>query len=323
MKIIDRKFLDTKTTSCHASTIAFFKGEIVYAYFGGQREGLPDQSIYIQYKGETKILGRHVRVCYWNPVLFTIGEELFLSYKVGDFCDRWQSFIVNLTDIENIKEPDKIKPQLIPAGLNFCVKTKLLFEDGIIYCGSSVETSLDWSAYIEQFKYKDEKFIFINRSRPLTVEKKLYKSMYSKVRESNGILQPTLWKDKSGKLNAFFRSSKGLDNIYYSCCENEEWTDPKATEFKNPNASVDVVYFNDRLFLIHNPSDTWRSPLVLSELDDDFKVIDEIVITEKVGEKERILTKELSYPYLIERDGVLYLTYTYGRVKIEYVVIEI
>ena len=87
MKIIDRKFLDTSTPTCHASTIAFFHDEPVFAWFGGRREGQPHSSIYIQYDGEVK---RKIggTMAHWNPILFTIEDELFLPYKIGTFCDR-------------------------------------------------------------------------------------------------------------------------------------------------------------------------------------------------------------------------------------------
>ena len=67
--------------------MAFYKGEPVFAWFGGEREGLPDSSIYLQYKDKVLSRGTQVGVAYWNPILFVIENELFLSYKMGHFCD--------------------------------------------------------------------------------------------------------------------------------------------------------------------------------------------------------------------------------------------
>jgi predicted neuraminidase len=129
-------------------------------------------------------------------------------------------------------------------------------------------------------------------------------------------------------MNAFFRSSGGLGKIYYSFSNNETndiWYPPRPTHFENPNSGIDCVYTNDkRLFLVYNPSDKNRFPLVINELEDNmFTVIDEIVITEKIPEKEHTLTPELSYPYMIVNHGKLHLVYTWGRGKIEYCVISV
>lgn len=335
MEIIDRKFLDVETPTCHASSIAFHKDAPVFAWFGGRREGLPDSSIYVQYKGKVKSLGKTVNVAHWNPILFTIKDELFLSYKIGEFCDRWLTYIINITDIENIKDLNKVKKQIVPAGLNFCVKTKPIVKDNLIYCGSSVETSFDWSSFCEIYSYKDGEFEYFSRSRPLTVEKKIYEFehlLYGKIKTKTlGIIQPALWMDKDNYLHAFFRSSRGLGKIYYAV-DKGIWTNPEPTCFDNPNASIDVVYIKDdkddgdflphnyKIFLVHNPSDTYRYPLVLKELNENLDVIDELVIKKETEGKVR--TPELSYPFLIEYNKQLHLTYTYGRSAIEYCVVK-
>jgi len=339
MEIIDRKFLDVETPTCHASSIAFHKDAPVFAWFGGRREGLPDSSIYVQYKGKVKSLGKTVNVAHWNPILFTIKDELFLSYKIGEFCDRWQTYIINITDIENIKDLNKVKKQIIPSGLNFCVKTKPIVKDNLIYCGSSVETIFDWTSYIEIYSYRNNEFKYVSRSRPLIVEKKTYEyehSLYGKIRTKTlGVIQPTLWMDKDNYLHAFFRSSRGLGKIYYAVDKGDgdgdsAWTDPEPTDFDNPNASIDVVYIKDegtvlplnhKIFLVHNPSSTYRYPLVLKELNEKFDVIEELVIEKET--KGKVYTPELSYPFLIEYNKQLHLTYTHGRSKIEYCAIKI
>ena len=153
MQIIDRKFLNTQTPTCHASTITFYKDDPVFAWFGGKQEGLPDSSIYVQYKDVVRSLGTKVKIAYWNPILFTIGDGLFLAYKRGQFCDRWQTYISNITDMENVEKLEDCSTQIIPAGLNFGVKTKPIIKGDLIYCGSSVETIFDWVSYIETYSY--------------------------------------------------------------------------------------------------------------------------------------------------------------------------
>jgi predicted neuraminidase len=308
--------------------MAFYKNHPVFAWFGGTREGLPDSAIYVQYKGKVKALGTDVNMAYWNPILFTIEDELFLAYKRGDFCDRWTTYIINISKIQTMSDK---RAQIIPAGLNFCVKTKPIIDSqGFIHCGSSVETKDDWTSYIEKYDYQDGEFIFDSRSKPLTVDKKKYiydHPTYGKINLiTKGIIQPSLWIDNHNCWHAFFRSSSGLGKIYHakedtSSWGDGEWSKPEPTQFDNPNSGIDTVYMNERLFLVYNPSKTSRSPLVFAELDDKFRIVDEMVIQEKT--EGETLTSELSYPYMIENDGIINLVYTYGRSSIEYVTIEV
>lgn len=342
MKIIDRTFLDVDTRTCHASTSVFNprSQKQIFAWFGGGREGDPDSSIYVQYDDEVISLGCNKPVAYWNPVLFNVNDRVYLSYKVGIFCDRWQSYLIELTDalpdFATLTCLDNLVVHTIPAGLNFCVKTKPVIERGYIYCGSSVETSFDWTSYIEKYAFDHGAFSFLERSAPLTVEKKevvVGRNRYSGAvvkKISQGIIQPAIWLDDSGNKHAFFRSSRGLGQVYYSRTDPssyvacEVWTDPKPIlHLKNPNASVDVVYTTSgRLFLVHNPSSTHRFPLDVSELNpSSFEILSSITIQEKP--EEGYFSPEFSYPYMIEKDGVLHLTYTHQRTQIEHVQIEV
>ena len=134
--------------------------------------------------------------------------------------------------------------------------------------------------------------------------------------------------DEKGDWHAFFRSSRGLGKIYHSVLdasdwEDDEWTSPEPTHLPNPNSGVDTLYMDDRLFLVYNPSETMRAPLVIAELDEDFEVIDEIIIQNEVKKILSTATRELSYPYMVENKGKINLVYTYGRSAIEYVTVEI
>ncbi len=218
---------------------------------------------------------------------------------------------------------------MLPAGLNGPVKTKPIVKNGLIYCGSSVETIYDWTSYIESYLYdkKTETLIFANRSSPLTAYKRTYKDSNGVSKHSLGIIQPSLWIDKTGNINAFFRSSRGLGSIYYSYSKderNELWSQPLPTRFDNPNSGIDTVYMNGNLYLVYNPSKDVRIPLVVSHLEDQlFETMDSITVSDGISEKELVNSNELSYPYMIGHDGKLHLVYTRGRSKIEYVIIEV
>ena len=331
MQIIDRKFLNVTTASCHASTTCFYKSKPIYSWFGGSREGNPDVAIYIQCEDKIYSIGENDDIPRWNPILFPYEDQLYLFVKIGIFCDRWNTIIYNISDIlEPNFDINKTKCQIIPAGLNLAVKTKPIVLNGLVYCGSSVETIVDWSSYLETHIVKDGIFNYVDRSRPLTVPKKTYDDPYYGPRMTLGIIQMALYHDYKNKhtpLHAFFRSSRGLDRIYHASSYVNSvgrlsWSNPIETKLENPNSGVDCLALsNNRLFLVHNPSSTLRHPLVISELDKELNVIDELVIQKEVS--GRTNSKELSYPYLISNDDKLYLTYTYGRSKIETITLKV
>ena len=331
MKIIDRKFLNVTTPSCHASTLAIFNNKPVYAWFGGSREGAPDVAIYVECEGKTYTIGDDKMMPYWNPILFTYLDKLYLFVKLGKFCDSWATIIYDISDILDPNfDIKKARYQILLAGLNGPVKTKPIDCGGLVYCGSSVETIIDWTSYCEIYKIKNGTFNYFDRSRPLVVPKEIYSDPYYGKRQTMGIIQMALYRDYNNEyspLSAFFRSSRGLGKIYHSTSEINDfgrlmWSDPVPTNFPNPNSGVDCVSTKDnRLFLVYNPSEMFRYPLVINELDMKLNVIDSIVIQDKTDGKTN--TEELSYPYLIENDGKLHLTYTFGRSRIEKVTLEI
>jgi predicted neuraminidase len=353
MEIASRRFLDTPTRSVHAATIEIFNDHPVFAWFGGSREGAGDVAIYLHNlkdEGKTIIIGNTDNVPRWNPILFANNDRLFMFEKSGTFCDRWQTHLHDVTSWDEDTDERHVRTteQVIPAGLNGPVKTRPVVNNGTIYCGAAVETHYDWTSYIEYYQIDpDGNWIDDGRSNPIHVkDKKVFVNPQSgRPQRTVGIIQPAIWLEDGGTWNtkhAFFRSSRGMGKIYYSR-ENEDtglWTDPSPTNLPNPNSGVDVATYEGRLFLVSNPSETLRHPLVIQEIvrvsensDTEWKVVDEIVVREgleeqdlprvEAGRRTGCVSGELSYPYMIENDGVLHLAYTYGRSKIEYVTISI
>ena len=347
MEIISRRFLDTPTKSVHAATIEFFNGHPVFSWFGGSMEGAGDVSIYLHNlngNGEHIVIGNKDNVPRWNPILFSHYGHLWLFYKAGVFCDRWQTFVNDITDWDiGITEKEvQSTAQCLPAGLNGPVKTKPIALQPVpssyngcrVICGSSVETLHDWTSYIEKYEVGD-KWHYVSRSNPIYVEdKKIYRNPFNGVmRKSLGVIQPSIWISTDGKWNSFFRSSGGLDSIYYSKCEAfDKWSDPVPTNLPNPNSGVDTVYHDGKLYLVSNPNDKLRSPLTVQQIekisDSEWKIVDEVVVRLDIEEehksgKNHCISQELSYPYMIENNNQLHLVYTYGRSKIEYCTISI
>jgi len=344
MKIIKEEFLPSKTITVHAASIAFWDNNPVFAWFGGIREGLSDSSIYIYYLNKLYRLPKVYNLAYWNPVLFTYDDCLYLFFKIGEFCDRWQTFYIKISDTSSNNFDKNIafdKWQCLPAGLNGPVKTKPIIKDNLIYCGSSVETRLDWTSYVEVYKATDDRLSFINRSRPLTVPKIQYTNSSAKLTNTMGIIQPSLFLIND-RLNAFFRSSNGLNKIYYSYIDSDDedyyrdlvdmdspdFSDPVPTNLPNPNSGIDTLFSSDnRLFVIYNNDKTYRYPLVISEIKDssvfpDIEIANTCVIKQKIENDDITYSDELSYPYMIEHKDKIHCVYTYGRSKIMYVILE-
>ena len=333
MKIIERKSLNTNTVSVHAASMAFFKDEPVFAWFGSNvREGSPDTAIFVQYKDKVQKI-KDYDIAHWNPVLFVVEDRLFLSYKIGRFCDCWQTIISEITDIEKFMADGKRSKQILPAGLNFTVKTKPLVIGNKIYCGSSVETFMDWSVCIEMYELEFGKFSFLYRSPPLYVENDgVLDFRKNGSLNPKGIIQPSLWIDDedfglNGPEIRMLLRSCGLGNKIYMA---DGFVQPKQTNLPNYNSSIDVVYYNKKLYLASNPCEIGRSPLAVQYIErdwidrspyedsdplDTFTVKETLVIAEKAG-------YEYSYPFMVEHKGLLHLVYTHERKKIEHVVID-
>ena len=325
MKIIERRFLTSTTNSVHAASIEFFKGKPVFAWFGGMREGFPDSSIYID--------GLDEQYCFnignepqWNPILVNMSdyegdsdeEKLILFSKVGKFCDRWSTIINDISDLDSKKNFSDYS--VLPAGLNGPVKTRPVNYSGNWFFGASVENFMNWTSYLERYEIKlvDD---FINNPGSCLVESFLIPSSmphekYQTKPSAKGLIQPSLWQDDKGVINAFMRSDLGF--IYH--WKNFEMC-ALPTKFENPNSGVDTVYDDGSLYLVYNPSKESRIPLLVDKLDEDFNVVESLVVADSVIDEA--LTQELSYPYMIEKDGFLHLVYTNGRKKIEYVVIDL
>jgi predicted neuraminidase len=338
MKITHREFLPSKTRSVHAATVEMWDGHPVFSWFGGTREGCQDVSIFVYNlndKKDTIVLGHSDEIPRWNPILVSLGCKLILFEKFGEFCDRWQTFIHDITswDINIPKNEILSKRILLPAGLNGPVKSKPLIKNEIMYCGSSFETLYDWTSYIEEYDIRNGELIFRNRSKPLTEKKKvIYRNYWNGSTErSLGIIQPSLC-EINNNVYAFFRSSNGLNSIYFSEYVNSEWSDPVPTNLPNPNSAVDVVACNGCLYLAWNPDPHNRFPLMVSKIKRDgqssyFMIEDEICISNDLNydnfAEKGCNSPELSYPYIIASDGKLHLVYTWGRKNIEYCVLEV
>ena len=136
------------------------------------------------------------------------------------------------------------------------------------------------------------------------------------------MIQPTLWESAPGKVHMLTRTAVG--KAYRSDSEDygETWCTAYETSLLNNNSGLDAVKTPDgSLWLISNPvGENWgeRSPLTLQKSTDNGLTWETVVTLE-----EEKLDSEFSYPAIEYMDGALYIAYTYERLNVAFVKIDL
>jgi predicted neuraminidase len=332
MQILENDFITTPTISCHAGAITYFKGERLMSWFGGDVEGACNTDIYFQKQGQEPIYLDVNWKSYpaWNPVFVNMGKRLFLFFKVGKFCDSWQTFYIEYK--EGSFDPATL--HILPAGCNGPVKTPpVVTGKSQVIFGSSAETWYNWTSYLEVFELKKDKFVFQERSQPITTPE-----------DKKGLIQPSLISDNRGMVHGFFRGSSSGRIWYGSDRNNFHSLKPLCP---GPNSSVSAVWDKktSHAYLACNTNMMDRLPLAILKvaLDKDGpKIKDTINVEVEIdydkyervekmvmhpsGPFNRIIgtTPEASYPYMIlNPEGNLELVYTYGRRGLKKAIVQI
>ena len=303
------------TNSCHASTVcAADNGDILAAWFGGEHEKADDVEIYLSRRDkssgiwtEPRMISVKDNVACWNPVLFKIDGKIVLCYKKGSTIPEWKTLVrYSYDDGYTWTEPVELVDGDRSGGRGPVKNKPLILSDGTVIAGASHETSDRESVW--------RAFIDISRDGCATWERGQYLCDGEKIK----LIQPALWCDDNG-IHALMRSKNG--KIFRSDADKEKliFSDAYPIDVPSNNSGIDLDSSPDgRIFLICNPVDTGdRSPisLLVSENGGDSFEYAFDIMKEDGG--------ELSYPAVLYNNGELLVTFTYNRISVMFVRIEI
>ena len=301
---------------CHASTLAESKGKLVVAWFGGTKEKHPDVGIWLSRLEDGKwtapvevangVESAEKRYPTWNPVLSQPKSgPLLLFYKVGPSPSTWWGMMMTSEDGGKTWS----KPRRRPDGIAGPIKNKPVeLINGELLCPSSAEDK-GWRVHFERTADLGKTW---QRTVPINDGKEF------------GVIQPTVFFHKGGKLQALMRSRQGKIVESWSDDNGKTWGKLSATGLPNPNSGIDGVTLKDgRHLLVYNHVITqpgkWgdRAPLnvAVSEDGKSWKA----ALALEIGPPEA----EYSYPAVIQTgDGLVHVTYTWNRKKVKHVVID-
>jgi predicted neuraminidase len=242
----------------------------------------------------------------WNPVLHQPKSgPLLLFYKVGPSPSTWWGMMMSSED----GGKSWSKPRRLPDGIAGPIKNKPVeLSNGELLCPSSTEDN-GWRVHFERTPDLGKTW---QRTDAINDGKEF------------GVIQPTVFFHKGGKLQAMFRSQQGKIVESWSDDNGKTWGKLAAATLPNPNSGIDGVTLKDgRHLLVYNHVITqpgkWgrRAPLNVA-VSEDGKTW-KAALTLEPGPA----SAEYSYPAVIQTaDGLVHITYTWSRKKVKHVVVD-
>lgn len=298
---------------CHASTIVEVSpGKFLSAAFGGLHENYKDVCIWlsINEKGQWSkpvivadgVINDTLRYACWNPVLFKTREgKLFLFYKVGPSPGAWWGMVrTSMNDGKTWSQPERL-----PDGILGPIKNKpVQLANGTILSPSSTEWNGNWKIHIE-------KSIDLGKT---------WQVIPVDTQTEFNVIQPSILIHPDNTLQILCRSKSNSIDQAYSYNNGDSWGKITKTNMPNPNSGIDAVTLkNGWQLLVYNPTiegTNGRAKLNVAVSKDGLKWTDTVILeNEEQG--------EYSYPAVIQaEDGKVHITYTYNRVNIKHVVLE-
>lgn len=325
---------ELSTDFCHASTLlALENGEVLCCWFGGTHEGNADVAIFMSRRTANGVWSFPIKLAdgleaNWNPVLHLRDDGVVqLFYKEGQQIASWRTLVM---ESENHGQSWTRARELVPGdngGGRGPVRNKLLrLSSGRLLAGASTEHGL-WKAYADR---SDDDGRNWSLSNPIAIDDLEYhtgeKTAASDIAVSEqsfygrGVIQPSLWESADGSVHMLLRSSEGFIYRSDSIDGGVSWCSAYPIDIPNNNSGLDLVKgANGYLYLVCNPvAANWgmRSPLSLFQSIDDGKSWERMFdLDSEAG--------EFSYPAIIASGTKLYISYTYKRVNIVFLELEL
>ncbi|MGI6877408.1 sialidase family protein [Microbacterium sp. gxy059] len=322
----------------HASSTIAHRDRVLCAWFGGTREGTPDNRIWLAARpsdgewGEPRPLVA-ADVAHWNPVLAEgPSGDLWLFFKRGERISEWRTLVIRSSDGgATWSAPEELVPGDRSGGRGPVKNPPLRRADGTWLAPGSVEewgARPTWSAFVDRSSDGGRTWSRI----PLPLDR-------ARLRGA-GVIQPALW-EEDGEVVALARSTEGSAFLSRSR-DGETWTPLEPTALANNNSGLTALAVAPGLVAcVHNPvSGDWaaRCPLSVSLSRDGGRTWREAVTIEDgatpvpdepllapsapsgagsfAGADSGVVTDgsgEYSYPSACLVDGGLLITYTWQR----------
>lgn len=325
----------TDFRACHCSTFTIApNGDYIVTYFAGEREGTPDNAIWLsrclggkQWLPPVKIL--HDGTPHWNPVIFRSDDRLILFYKLGPTVHEWISYFTYSDDNGYTWTPGQLLCPDDPKSRGPVRNKLILGTDGSWLAPASVENEIHFDSFVE--KSFDQGKTWTKHPIPIVhnngsrvsranvweglLGKELWENDLAKIERWDGIIQPTLWRSEGSNMHAFMRSTRGHIYRSDSTDNGDTWSWAYETNMPNNNAGIDIAKLSDgTLALVYNPIPwNWgrRTPISLSLSTDNGETFTEPFPLET-------LDGELSYPSVNVYDELLRITFTVRRQSFMY-----
>jgi predicted neuraminidase len=320
--------------ACHSSTFVVApNGDYLVTYFGGTREGTPDNAIYLsrcvgeKWLSPIKIL--HDGTPHWNAVLFRHDDRIYVFYKLGPTVHEWVSWYVYSDDSGYTwSEPQLLAPD-DPYSRGPTRNKVIVASDGSWLAPGSIENEIHFDSFIDRsddlgktwvkcpidIAHNDGSRVSRSHVWEGLLDRELWENDLKKIERWDGIIQPTLWRSEGSHVHAFMRSTRG--HVYRSDSQDDGMTWSQAYETNIPNncAGIDIARDDDgTLALVYNPVPwNWgrRNPISISLSTDNGETFTDPYPLET-------LDGELSYPSINMDGDILRITFTVRRQSFMY-----
>ncbi|WP_089773256.1 exo-alpha-sialidase [Ruania alba] len=236
----------------HASSVLMADGAALVAWFGGTREGTPDNRIFVARRDSGAWSAPEVvaegDVAHWNPVLATgPGGQTWLFFKRGSRISTWRTWVRRSADggrtwseaAELVLGPDG-------AAGRGPVKNPPVWLPGTWLAPASTETSgtdepARWEPFVDRSTDGGRTWTPV----PIPVDRAALRGP--------GLIQPTLVARPWGVL-ALMRSTEGTVYRSESTDGGRTWSPAAPTSLPNNNSGLTALSLPDgQMACVHNP----------------------------------------------------------------------